>query len=359
MGGAASAVTGENFSPTNPAVISRFYRSGLTGMMIPEYRRPRDTAASVNLRSFSVPIARAVFPLRHRFVASGGVKQDYDLNWRFDGTKVFDGEDLNEYIVSNGSLFALYGGVGRSFGRNFSAGIQAEFHRGRQERTWYLQSSQSEEEENFRSLDVVKNRFAGHSFTAGILFYPYKWLHVGFSYQPGYGLSVDESLLAGTGYEENSTGHIDVPGTLAFGVSVHPGEKFLLGFDVEHSPWGSVDNSEALPFEMNNYLRLSVGVEFVPSNDPLASYLKKWPIRTGIMYRILPSRVDGESVDELSFTVGVGMGLREGRGRFDIFTQYSRRGSLEEIGLEERVIRFGISLSGFEKWVPKRKGRPI
>jgi len=359
MGGAAVAVTGENFSTLNPAVVAKFYRSGLTGMMIPEYRRPRDAANSVNLRSFTVPIARAVFPLRNRFVASGGIKQDYDLDWRFDGEKIFDGETLNEYISSEGSLFSLYGCLGRSFGRHFSAGIQVDFHKGRQERIWYLQSSQSDEEDNLISRDIVRNRFSGQSFTAGVLYQPFKWLGVGFSYKPGYDLSIDETLLAGTGYEEKRTGSMEVPGTLAFGLSVQPIDKLTVGFDVESSSWSSVDRSRELPFAMNDYRRLSLGLEFVPSRDPLAVYWKKWPLRTGIMYRTLPSRVDGRSVDELSLVFGVGIGLREGRGRFDFFTQYTRRGSLDEIGLEERVIAFGISLSGFEKWVPRRKGRPI
>jgi hypothetical protein len=83
------------------------------------------------------------------------------------------------------------------------------------------------------------------------------------------------------------------------------------------------------------------------------------PLRAGFMWRRLPSVLEGRGISEKSFLAGTGIALGSGVGRMDFFTQLTSRGSLEEVGFSERVLRFGIAVSGFEKWLPKRKGRPI
>ncbi len=362
MAGVSAALGGENFSTTNPALVANFYRSGFTGMLIPEYRRPEDGEGSVNLRHYNIPVARAVFPLRKRFVASAGVKHEFDMNWRFDGEREFLGDNLSEYLTNEGSLYAISASVARSFRRRFAIGAEFEFHRGEQTRTWLLDPPPSDEESGgpgIGSRDIVKSKFSGESVTMGILVHPARWLDAGLSWRPGYRLSVDENLEAGNGYKEENKSYIDMPQRLIFGVSVKAGKRLVCGFDLETSFWGDARFSDPFPFPLNNYKRYSLGLEFTPSRDPLAPFWKKWPLRMGLMFRTLPSQVNGESVKEISFVSGVGMNLGDGRGRIDFFTQYMKRGKLETLGVKERVILFGVSVSGFEKWIPKRKGRPI
>ena len=360
MGGVSVALGGENFSTTNPATISSFYRSGFTGMLIPEYRRPEDETGRVNLRNFQIPVARVVFPLRKKFIVSGGIKQEFDMNWRFDREREFETGTLQEYLSNEGSLFAIHAQVTRPVGRNLSVGAEVDIHRGESIRTWLLEASQSEDgSSGLRSRDVVRKQFSGESISFGLLLRPYRWMNIGLSLRPGFELDVDETLEAGTGFTEQRTDRIEVPYSLLLGLSIQAGKRLTLGLDLESSPWQDVKTSESFPFPMEDYKRLSCGLEFIPSRDPLAPFWKKWPLRTGIMYRTLPAEVSGRGVSEMSYLLGIGIGRGDGRGGLDFFSQITGRGDSDAIGLKGRGLLFGFSVSGFEKWVPKRKGRSL
>lgn len=361
MGGVSAALGGENFATTNPAILSNFYRSGLTGLIIPEYRRSRDVSGEANMRNFLVPTAKVVIPLRKRFVASGGIKQEFDLNWRFDFEREFEGNTLSEHLGNQGSIYALYLSVARPISRKLTVGMDLEFHRGGADRAWFLEAPPQEEglPRNLNTQDVVEDDYSGESLTFGILASPARWVDIGISFRPGYTLSIDRTLTAGTGYEEESRGGIEIPSSFILGCVFESGRKLSAGFEFERSPWGDRDASSFLPFRTADYERFSVGVEYTPSVDPLSPAWSKWPLRAGFMWRGLPSQVDGKRVTETSYMAGIGIWMGDGRGRLDLFAHYATRGSVGEIGTEERLIRFGISLSGFEKWVPKRKGRPI
>jgi hypothetical protein len=361
MGGVSAALGGENFSTTNPATIANFYRSGLTGLIIPEYRRTRDASGEANMRSFPVPAAKVVVPLRRKFVAGGGVKQEFDLNWRFDFEREFEGSTLAEHLGNQGSLYSLYLSVARPIVRQVSVGLDIEFHRGGADRSWFLQAPPEVEglPRNLNTQDIVENDYSGESLTVGVLASPARWIDVGLSFRPGYSLSIDRTLTAGTGHREKSSGSLDVPSCFILGCAVMPVKKLQAGFEYERSPWGDRSPGEFLPFRTADYERVSLGLEYLPSVDPLSAAWLRWPLRAGFMWRGLPSLVDGYRVTETSWTAGIGIWLGNGRGRLDLFTDYTTRGSMDETGVEERLLRFGVSISGFEKWVPKRKGRPI
>jgi hypothetical protein len=361
MGGVSVAVPGENFSSTNPALAANFTRAGFTGMIVPEYRRPQDSAGSVNLRSYSIPCLALVIPLRKKFVVSGGITQELDMNWRFDREKEFSGEMLEEYLASEGSLYAFSLGAARPLGRQFAIGAGIEFHRGEAVRTWILGASSSETDGSggLGSADRVSDTYSGESVRFGLLYHAFHWLDVGISLRPGYTLSREEKIEAGTGFEEEKSSRIDMPYTLALGCSLLKGKRLTTGFDLETTPYGDTRFSAPVGLAMQDDTRFSVGIEFTPSRDPLAPFWKKWPLRAGFMWRRLPPVVEGKGISEISSTVGMGIGLGDGVGRMDIFSQLTARGSLDDVGFKERVMRFGISVSGFEKWLPKRKGRPI
>lgn len=352
--GVSVALPGENFSSTNPALFANFTRSGFTGMIVPEYRRAEDTAGRANLRSYSVPGLSIVLPLRKRFVASGYFAQEFDMNWRVDRQREFSGETLQEYLQSEGSLYAFALGVARPLTRRLMAGAAVEFHRGEAVRTWFLSTTGL-----YGSRDIVTNTYSGESIRFGLFYRAYPWLDLGISLRPGFSLSREEKLEAGTGYTEETSSRIDIPYTFAAGCAFAAGRRLVFGVDLETTPYGDAEFSEPAGFGMRDYTRLSAGFEFTPSRDPLAPFWKKWPLRAGLMWRRLPSVVEGTGISEISSTLGVGIGLGGSVGRMDIFSQFTWRGSLDEVGVSERVVRLGVSVSGFEKWFPKRKGRPI
>jgi len=54
------------------------------------------------------------------------------------------------------------------------------------------------------------------------------------------------------------------------------------------------------------------------------------------------------------FSLGTGVVLRGGKGKFDIGIQAGRAGSLGTNGIEDRLVRVYLGIAGGEEW--KKKG---
>jgi hypothetical protein len=67
--------------------------------------------------------------------------------------------------------------------------------------------------------------------------------------------------------------------------------------------------------------------------------------------------VGGNGVNERVGTVGWGIPIGGGRGQFDFAVEFGSRGNLVDNGMRERLIRLGVSLSAFEKWIPIERRR--
>ena len=53
-------------------------------------------------------------------------------------------------------------------------------------------------------------------------------------------------------------------------------------------------------------------------------------------------------------TGGSGFGVGGGRGEIDWFVEYGRRGRHGESEFVEEVVRFGVTLTGSERWTRRR-----
>jgi hypothetical protein len=82
--------------------------------------------------------------------------------------------------------------------------------------------------------------------------------------------------------------------------------------------------------------------------------MQSMPIRGG--FHIQPLHVldtNGEQVLEMVLSAGSGFGFADGGGQFDWVIEYGRRGDSDN-EFQEQFVRFGATLTGFERWTRRR-----
>jgi hypothetical protein len=130
MGGVSIASRGENFSALNPALMSQFHRSAISGMIIPGYSFPRDRTSSSTNRSYEFSYLKFVFPLPAKFVFSAGLHQVLDFDWEVNRPFTFQGETLTETFRTAGAIFKGQLAVARPIFRGLRGGLGIDFYRG-------------------------------------------------------------------------------------------------------------------------------------------------------------------------------------------------------------------------------------
>jgi len=142
----------------------------------------------------------------------------------------------------------------------------------------------------------------------------------------------------------------DAPNRFGAGLEMTPTGRLRFVADWVREGWegvGSYRTSDRLV----DVDRFAVGVEWEPSR----SEERSWPLRVG--YRTEPLNVrdaNGDTIREHAFTVGSGFGFAQGQGQIDWFLEYGWRGVVDESEYYERVVRFGMTMTGFEEWSRRR-----
>jgi hypothetical protein len=143
----------------------------------------------------------------------------------------------------------------------------------------------------------------------------------------------------------------DLPWTATAGVEGSVHSRVRVAFDWSYEAWEG-----ATPFtSIDRYRdvhRFAVGIE--RATGEATGFIPALPIRVG--FRMQPLHVldgNGESVRELAWSAGSGFGFADGGGQFDWVLEYGRRGN-DETEFREQFVRFGVTLTGFEKWTGRK-----
>jgi hypothetical protein len=145
---------------------------------------------------------------------------------------------------------------------------------------------------------------------------------------------------------------IDAKGEMAtewsLGVAAKPIPSVRILADWVHEGWESAE-PPAPGDRLADVDRFAFGAEWSRGGGA-------WPLRTG--YRTERLHVldgAGQRVREHALTVGSGFGVAGGRGVIDWYFEHAWRGERDRTEFEERLFRFGVSLTGVEKWSRRRR----
>lgn len=359
MGGVSIALSDEGFSSLNPAMLTEFNRSAISGMVIPAYSFPRDTVTASTNRSYEFSYVKLVFPIPAKFVFSASLQQVLDFDWEVNRPFTFQGEELTETFRSSGAVFKGQFAIARPLFHELRGGVGFDFYRGKLSdvREMIFQGTFY----NFGSAIDVRDEYSYETsalgISMGLLYVPHQRFATGFYFTPSFDLDLEEEFRTSSGTTIERSFGAGVPYSWGMGVSFRITNNLLLAFDYDRRNWSAFTIEGDGNQGYRDEITYALGMELSSSSRRVRSWLKKTSFRAGYRSRSLPMRVAGAGVGERVVTVGWGVPIGGGIGKVDIGVEMGSRGDLEENAIRERLLRFGIAISAFEKWIPIERRR--
>ncbi len=185
-------------------------------------------------------------------------------------------------------------------------------------------------------------------YGGGFQWSPWERMALGGAFSVGTSMKIEEEYRSAGGSEWTRETELDPSHGAGGGASIFLAKRVRLSGDVFWRSWDEVRLQDgALPqagvHAFRNTLRWGIGLERTPRLGPRSKDWDRLAFRLGFAW--LPWYIqtgDGDAIHEWRLTGGVGIGVREDRGRIDLLFAWGRRGSLDENGLEEEYIRFGF-----------------
>jgi len=154
-------------------------------------------------------------------------------------------------------------------------------------------------------------------------------------------LKYDPGLYRSTVYPVNYGG----------GLAYNYNTVLTLSADYSLQNWSELVISDDFS-DMSNNQTLAVGVEFIPKR---LSHRSPITYRSGLNYQSGSFVIDGQHIDRLAFTAGLGFKLRT--MRINVYGAYSTRGTTNNQLIQEDLFRVGLNVSFYETWLQRRRYR--
>jgi len=200
------------------------------------------------------------------------------------------------------------------------------------------------------NLLVQEDTYSGTSATFAALLRPTDRLRLGFSATPGYDLDVArKNEMGGVSQLSLQAFTYAMPAEYQAGMEIALKGRWRLGGDYQWQDFTAFRGEEAWEAEMQTEHTLSVGVERVRASARHAGW-SNLPLRMGLRSRTWGYLVGGHPVRETTFSAGTGFPFRGDLGQLDVALSYSMVGQLADNGMQSRILRLTISVTGLERW---------
>lgn len=338
---------------TNPAGLAYTRTTQLTIQGIfhqNRYKDPESNATSYYANfdgfHFAVPFGKGL-------TASFGLKPVTRVDYRIAFADQIESDAYTRSLKGSGGINRFAFAAAWTPANRVSIGVRASFLVGR-----IIEESRNrfESASDFTSShDRISTYAHGFNWTAGLIVRPARAWTVGAVYSPSANLDTEIDLSQIFSTSSLRDGLIRYPSSYGIGISYLLRNRFLIAMDYQVIEWSGLHINETGLEETRNSPRIAFGVEKTPSTGPYAAYLKRIPLRLGFCYQpyyILDP--NGEALSEFWATFGFGLPLFHDTSHLDFMIGLGRRGSLETNGLEENLIRFGVSITGGEQWFVRK-----
>jgi hypothetical protein len=149
---------------------------------------------------------------------------------------------------------------------------------------------------------------------------------------------------------------LTLPSTFSLGVQYVKADKMKIGAQVTLENWANYKN-EVRPEVLRNTFGVSVGGEWIPEYNSYNKFMRRFRYRYGAYYRQDPRSVQGQNLDDIGISLGLGMPLilpRQQASFINFAVEAGRFGASSPI--EETYIRMtlGFTLND-NTWFFKRR----
>lgn len=308
------------------------------------------------------------FALGHRYnsrlMAAYGVMPYSQIGYSFLTSKYIEGEVSTVFTQWKGSggINKVFYSLGLKLNKNFSLGGEAGFYYGPiiKSRTTTI-AAEPKSPTTYR----VNSQYYGFSLKGAIQFNAKlddegSRLVLGGAYSPAYRLSGNADVAIYQEYDATSVltytnkeraERIYLPATYGGGASLTLKGKMLLAADYEMASWSiNPNNSENKYIDQHIY---SFGVERLPRAS--RNFFEKCSYRAGARFDTGYITYKNVAVNDLRFTLGMGMPLRNSLSTANIAFEIGKRGTLSRGLMEENYSKITVAFSFHDYWFMKRK----
>lgn len=311
--------------------------------------------------SFTFSSLRAVFPILGLFRLSTGYVGRYDPDATFSLRETTEGGNAYaKTFEKSGGLFAVPLTASFDVTRFASVGLTVSLERGTIEERWDVVF---DEPAFAPAAGLRKHDLSGTGYGASAVFFPFGGLLLGGSFESDveYEAEVSERYTQAA-LDTSYIRTLSLPARYGAGIAWTWGDRVLVLGSATWADFAEYDyQSLGVPAaRLRKEEHYALGFEYLRG---VGFRGRRLPIRAGFHYAKLPftfpgpdavTNSDGEVVTKYLVSLGTGIKIRGGKGKLDIALAAGKDGSLGANGIEDRLIRLYVGISGSEAW--KRRG---
>lgn len=347
LGGAGTGLPGEEFSLENPSLMTSFRRAGFTLSLFGQVSRVENAERSADVEDVVFPMGQVVVPAWRRTAVGLGIHQFIDFDAALESEIEFEGDTLPATLEIDGGVSALGPAVALAVDDRTSLGASLDVYVGSREIVRSIETRDLAGN-TFTTSDTLARDFRAFGVTLGANRVVGRDARVAVAYRLRPTVTSAVTASAGGGLIGREA-ELDLPDELIVGLSAPLSRRLTAAASLRAAGWGGLGGGELAGGAFEDLLEVGGGLEFTPAGEAVWIFGPTSPIRVGGRWRRLPIRVDGQSVEEWSGSVGYGRRFGD-RSQIDLVLEAGRRGSIDEHGIAERFLRLGVGLGLFEQW---------
>jgi long-subunit fatty acid transport protein len=149
-------------------------------------------------------------------------------------------------------------------------------------------------------------------------------------------------------------GSIHMPLTLGGGITFAKRNNWMFGVDFDWQNWKKFKSFNTLD-SINNSFNIAAGGEIIPKYTLTSKYWKKMSYRFGFHYGRTYLELNGNKIDDFSFSVGLGFPVSKLRTMISLSAEAGKKGSIQPGLIQENYVKFTLGFSFREFWFYRPK----
>ncbi len=155
-------------------------------------------------------------------------------------------------------------------------------------------------------------------------------------------------------YNAGTKGTITLPLGFGFGISYKQGQRLLLSAEASMQDWSKY-SAFGQNDQLTNSMRLAAGAQISPDVILAKTFFSSIIYRFGAYYSKTYLDLKSTQLDDIGFTVGLGLPVYRSLSKINIGIQVGQRGTLTNSLIREQYVRLSLGLSLADKWFIKHK----
>lgn len=147
---------------------------------------------------------------------------------------------------------------------------------------------------------------------------------------------------------------IRIPVSVGAGFGLRKGTRWFIAADARFTQWSQFTYLGASG-ELENSMRGNLGIQFVPNERAIKSYLKTVYYRAGFFYEQSYLKLNGMRLNDMGVTAGITLPIRRSGTQLHFSAEAGRRGTTDKNLIEENYLRFTFGFTINDRWFLKPK----